>query len=234
MAVPWTPEQSLVWLTRQRKNPDKNYKNLCAHLVSRAAGYDGAGHASASNWGRSLPGKLRHGGTPPRGTVVFWVTNGWGHIAFSVGGGYVLCNDHVGNVRKIPMSYYSGMARPFWVYSTPAIYRHAFGRNPNSKAPAIAPKPAPAPTPVAKPLPAVSLTDLRYAVRHRKPYKMVPLVRQALGEKARWVKPGPGFKRSYAKWQRKLGYTGRNADGVPGSVSLKKLGAKSGLFRVVK
>lgn len=32
----------------------------------------------------------------------------------------------------------------------------------------------------------------------------------------------------YAKWQRKLGYRGRDADGVPGSTSLRKLGRKYG------
>ncbi|ATI18727.1 endolysin [Streptomyces phage Daudau] len=33
---------------------------------------------------------------------------------------------------------------------------------------------------------------------------------------------------AYAKWQRKLGYTGKDADGIPGLASLKKLGAKHG------
>ncbi|KAB8162915.1 LysM peptidoglycan-binding domain-containing protein [Streptomyces sp. 3MP-14] len=33
---------------------------------------------------------------------------------------------------------------------------------------------------------------------------------------------------AYAAWQRKLGYTGRDADGIPGKASLQKLGAKRG------
>jgi len=37
---------------------------------------------------------------------------------------------------------------------------------------------------------------------------------------------------AYKKWQLKLGYTGSDADGIPGSTSLKKLGAKHG-FDVV-
>ena len=37
---------------------------------------------------------------------------------------------------------------------------------------------------------------------------------------------------AYAAWQRRLGYTGSDADGIPGSTSLKKLGAKYG-FDVV-
>lgn len=36
---------------------------------------------------------------------------------------------------------------------------------------------------------------------------------------------------AYQKWQRSLGYTGKDADGIPGEVSLSRLGAKFG-FRV--
>ncbi|MFC8365583.1 N-acetylmuramoyl-L-alanine amidase [Streptomyces griseorubiginosus] len=38
---------------------------------------------------------------------------------------------------------------------------------------------------------------------------------------------------AYAKWQRHLGYTGADANGIPGSKSLHYLGIKSGLFTVV-
>lgn len=38
---------------------------------------------------------------------------------------------------------------------------------------------------------------------------------------------------AYAKWQRHLGYTGDDANGIPGKISLAKLGAKTGLFTVV-
>jgi hypothetical protein len=40
------------------------------------------------------------------------------------------------------------------------------------------------------------------------------------------------FKTCYAAWQRKCGYTGADADGIPGMTSLKKLAAKSN-WRVV-
>ena len=39
---------------------------------------------------------------------------------------------------------------------------------------------------------------------------------------------------TYAAWQRRLGYRGKDADGVPGRVSLTKLGRKTGRFRVVR
>jgi len=39
---------------------------------------------------------------------------------------------------------------------------------------------------------------------------------------------------AYARWQKHLGYTGADANGIPGIASLKKLGAKTGLIEVVK
>lgn len=38
---------------------------------------------------------------------------------------------------------------------------------------------------------------------------------------------------AYAKWQRHLGYTGDDANGIPGKISLSKLGDTTGLFTVV-
>ncbi len=43
---------------------------------------------------------------------------------------------------------------------------------------------------------------------------------------------GPKTKAAYKKYQKSLGYTGNDADGVPGPTSLKKLGEASGLFKV--
>jgi hypothetical protein len=44
---------------------------------------------------------------------------------------------------------------------------------------------------------------------------------------------GPKTKDAYIKWQKSLGYTGSDANGVPGQVSLKALGDKYG-FTVIK
>lgn len=40
-------------------------------------------------------------------------------------------------------------------------------------------------------------------------------------------------KIAYAAWQRHLGYAGQDADGIPGMISLTRLGKASGLFTVV-
>ncbi|MEU9606146.1 N-acetylmuramoyl-L-alanine amidase [Streptomyces sp. NPDC048057] len=39
---------------------------------------------------------------------------------------------------------------------------------------------------------------------------------------------GTATVRAYAAWQRRCGYAGKDADGIPGAESLKKLGAKRG------
>jgi hypothetical protein len=39
--------------------------------------------------------------------------------------------------------------------------------------------------------------------------------------------------KAYAKWQQHLGYTGTDANGIPGNASLSKLGAQTGLFTVI-
>lgn len=43
---------------------------------------------------------------------------------------------------------------------------------------------------------------------------------------------GTSFKRAYARWQQSLGYSGKNADGVPGRDSLTELGRRTGRFTV--
>lgn len=44
---------------------------------------------------------------------------------------------------------------------------------------------------------------------------------------------GTMFRSGYAKYQRSLGYKGRDADGIPGMTSLTKLGQRTGRFTVI-
>ena len=41
---------------------------------------------------------------------------------------------------------------------------------------------------------------------------------------------GTNFTKAYASWQRKLGYRGKDADGIPGMASLKALADQTGMF----
>jgi hypothetical protein len=102
---------------------------------------------------------------------------------------------------------------------------------------------ASAPTP-PKPAtkPSVSLAHVVYAARHdpaaaqgHTSYRAeVLLVERALAAEkllaSQWVDGSFGTKTisAYAAWQKRLGYTGSDADGIPGKTSLTRLGDKHG------
>ncbi|MFJ5967874.1 GH25 family lysozyme [Streptomyces sp. NPDC093060] len=108
------------------------------------------------------------------------------------------------------------------------------------------PAPPKPPAPKPAPKPKVSLAHVVHAARHDPPaaqghttYRTeVLLVEKALqAEKllaAHYVDGSFGSltKNAYARWQKRLGYSGTAADGIPGMTSLRKLGEKHG-FTVV-
>lgn len=108
--------------------------------------------------------------------------------------------------------------------------------------PATTPRPpvtpvTPPPT-VSKPKPPAPPKPLKPVVRlldvqPRKRNESVAIVQEALHKEVGLAKQAtPLFnaatKTAYAKWQKKLGYTGADADGIPGAESLKRLGRKHG------
>lgn len=99
--------------------------------------------------------------------------------------------------------------------------------------------PAPAPPPPKRPV--VDLSQLRTAARsnpsaHGQPvtYAGVRTVEAALVDEGLLAKAysdghyGTTTITAYAAWQRRLGYHGRDADGIPGRTSLERLGDKHG------
>ncbi|MFF9910611.1 N-acetylmuramoyl-L-alanine amidase [Streptomyces sp. NPDC013457] len=106
-----------------------------------------------------------------------------------------------------------------------------------------APRPAGAaePKPAPGPKPSVDLSKLVAAAKADPPkhgapvsYYGVKTVESALvaeGLLSRDVADGhygTATVRAYAAWQRRCGYSGKDADGIPGAESLKKLGARRG------
>lgn len=103
---------------------------------------------------------------------------------------------------------------------------------------------AAAPAPAKPQKPTVDLSRLVAAAKADPPksgtpvsYSGVRVVEDALVKEGLLSKSladghfGTATLTAYAAWQRKLGYTGRAADGVPGRASLERLGDKYG-FRV--
>lgn len=92
------------------------------------------------------------------------------------------------------------------------------------------PQPKPKPKPPVK-KPSVSLASVRPGRKN----DQVLIVQKALKKEFRTFDYssgpgtfGPSTKAAYAKWQKKLGFEGKDASGVPGLKSLRELGKKHG------
>lgn len=87
-------------------------------------------------------------------------------------------------------------------------------------------------------VPAVSATRVADAARKGRRGRGVRLVQQELRAAGYKVWPtgrfGPRTRRAYADWQRAHGYRGRAADGIPGPLTLARLGRRRRAFRVVE
>jgi len=91
----------------------------------------------------------------------------------------------------------------------------------------------PTPTPTPVPLKKVWLVSVQPGKRNQQ----VWTVQNALKKEGMTTSEPTGFfgadtKLAYSNWQKKLGYSGASADGIPGKVSLSKLGEKYGFVVV--
>ena len=98
-------------------------------------------------------------------------------------------------------------------------------------APTAAPTPVP-PKPKPTPVPAITVASVQ-PLPGATPVRLVQQALNKVGLKC----PVDGVfcsetQVAYSKWQQSLGYTGADANGAPGKISLTKLGAKTGLFTV--
>lgn len=171
--------------------------------------------AASSYWASDHKRFVRSGRDVPRGVPVYWTggSHGAGHIAISVGGGVCLSTDWK-SAGKISYAHIDDITAA-WGLQFKGYTWEVNGRQ------VWAP---------AEPKPTVRLANLKPGQRN----KDVLEVKQALHKKGytgfltKSNKWGSGVQRAYAKYQRRLGYSGKDANGIPGRESLRKLG-----FRVV-
>lgn len=149
----------------------------------------------------------------PRGAPVWWTggSSGAGHIAISCGGGVCISTDWAEPGR---LAY----ARIDDITSLWNLNFKGYTREVND---IVVWRPTP-------PTLTVSLKNLKPGKRNN---DVVQLKRKlkAKGYTGFLVnsnKYGSGIKKAYAKYQRRLGYNGAAADGIPGRTSLRKLGFK--------
>jgi hypothetical protein len=212
---------------------------MCQAFSRECVGANGWAGSALAAW-HAIPASHRHGGTPRAGSIVYFDNGhntGFGHAVFCVGANACYSTDIVrhGKVDLVPLSLIHsrwGMRQLGWIDWTPSG--------------AISLKPSAVAHPATRP--TVDLSLLQLAARqdppaaqgHRTPGAAgsVVLVERALSHEglltAKYVDGSYGTltKTAYAGWQRKLGYTGKDADGIPGATSLGRLGTKYG-FRVI-
>jgi hypothetical protein len=180
--------------------------------------------------------KYRHSSIPPKGVPVWWTggSRGFGHVAISAGGGYVISTDSGGrgrvgrtSIRHITRAW--GQTYRGWTedINRVRVYRpdgsgsgdSGSGRRRMSS--------------------VLDASAMERLFRRGQKHSAVLVIQRALAaEVGLDFSTGPGTpgrrtRAAYAKWQRKLGFRGDDADGIPGYTSLKRLGDRHG-FGVVR
>lgn len=96
--------EALQWAANQVEHPTRDWTNDCAVFARETFDVPSLGYPSAAVVYKHT--KFRHRlGTPPAGTLVFWLggSAGNGHVAPSAGGGWVYSNDfkREGKIDKV-------------------------------------------------------------------------------------------------------------------------------------
>lgn len=185
------------------------WRGLCLMFVRSMLDVDYK-HPSAIEAWRAIPPLQRHeeDTDPPPGVPLFWAGGRYGHVALSAGKrGYCWSTDikRVGKVDRVPID----LIRARW-----GLDYLGWAESING----VRVYPPTAPT--------VSVTEIVAQAREDGSYS---------GPTAKALKAEgcPPTVSGYARWQRRLGYRGRDADGYAGLKSLQELGSRHG-FKVVQ
>jgi hypothetical protein len=211
---------ALAWASSQRSFPT----GMCLKFVRTCYKVPPQYATAAIAWSKT---KYRHGGTPPKGVPVWWTggSRGFGHVAISAGGGFVISSDtggrgRVGRTSIAHITKAWGQTYRGWTEDINKVRVYSPGsRKPMS--------------------PALDASAVAALFRRRTKHGAVLVIQRALAAEVGLDfssgpgVPGPLTRAAYEKWQRKLGFRGADADGIPGYTSLRRLGAKHG-FGVVQ
>lgn len=229
-----TPAQALSVATGYH-NAGALYPNLCDRFVARCYGRANSGYASAKVHYNSIPAQFKHASPPRAGSELFWSIGQYGHTALAIGDGTMWSNMGVnGKIIRVavtaPVTNWGAIALHWCDPYYAGKYRIIPGP--------VGPKP-----PVPGPKPTIDLSNVQDSARidpkihngtgiHRAEVNVIckALIRQGLLS-TRYINNGsygPPVIQAYSKWQNQLGYSGKDADGIPGMVSLTKLGQKYG------
>jgi hypothetical protein len=233
-ANPYLPAQAAARAMRMVNNRTYNRPGLCDHVSGIDYGWGHTGEYSAALHWSHIPARLKHPGPGPVGALGFWLTNGrvsggFGHVAPFVLPGAVASTDIKHNGYVDVVSYetihrywgnmvYVGWAAPYFPHGSAPFGPLQPGKPPVAPSAPVVP-------------PRVDLSKVQYAAIHASADPGVKIIQKALKAAVGytglingvWDK---GTRAAYAAWQRKLGYVGSDADGIPGAKSLQVLAGR--------
>ena len=225
---------AVAWIRSQVTSPTQSWHNLCQSLARQAAGADGWAPSALDAW-NSIPSAHRHTSWPPPcGSIAYWGDREPGHATFvgDINGQPVFFSNDFKRDTKVDYTPVTdSLSHPFWglrylgwIDWTPS------GALDIQKASTPSVKPTPKPTPSSSHV--VSLAN----VAPGKANDDIKLMQSALAAEGENPGPidgiyGPHTTAAVRAWQLHLGFTGSDADGVIGRVSLTALGMPHG-FRV--
>lgn len=230
--IPRQPGEAVSYARRQadsnawwRVGLCLKFTRTCFNVAAMQNATPAGGYALLA-WQRA---KYKHGvgsKRPPAGVPVFFDGVGrYGHVAVSAGGGYVYTTDYplLNRVRKVPITAIELAWGCYMIGWTEDINGVRVWRPPLLD---------------LSDLKKCATTEPGHANLSQHPAQVKALARALRREgllSAANVTGHYSFakKRAYAMWQRRLGYTGSDANGVPGETSLRRLCAKYGMdFRL--
>lgn len=185
---------------------------MCLATVRQYYGVPSGVATAADSWHMSAHKRQVHDGVAcPRGAPVYWTggSKGAGHIAIAIGGGLCYSTDwkeagkiDIARIDDITTQW--GLDFKGYTFEVNGVQVW---------------KPA-------QPKQTVHLHNLRPGARSTDVLHVKKVLRDKgyRGFLTTSNKYGRGVQKAYAKFQTRLGYTGRDANGVPGSLSLKRLG----------
>jgi hypothetical protein len=213
---------ALAWARSQRSFPT----GMCLKFVRTCYNVQPAYATAAIAWSKT---RYRHASTPPKGVPVWWTggSRGFGHVAISAGGGYVISTDaggrgRVGRTSIAHITNAWGQTYRGWTEDINRIRVYSPGNRSGGAMSSV-----------------VDASAVAALFRRRQRHGAVLMIQRALAAEVGLDYssgpgvPGPRTKAAYKEWQRKLGFRGADADGIPGYTSLRHLGARHG-FGVIR
>ena len=192
---------------------------MCLLFVRTAYGVGQRFPSAAAAWqGAQSKHPVETGMQVPRGAPVYWTggSHGFGHVAIGTGNGHCWSSDAGGSgqtakVRIDELTQRWGLDLQGWSEDLNGVRVYdAHGHAANGRErPRVKIK-------QLRPDPRDDVREVQRALRQKLPgmAEKIPVDGYF----------GPATQDAYAAWQRRCGFTGSDADGVPGRISLQRLG----------